>query len=335
MPRDLDALTLAHCGRIPKVLFVGPYPPPHGGISVHVARARAMLARAGVRCGVLNIEKGAPASEAYIRVNGALDFLKQLARHARNDWTFHVHTNGHNPKSWLVALAGGLAARLGAGGTLTLHSGLAPAYLESGGPWRRTVARLTCALYSRVVCVNEEIADSLLALGVSWRRLEISPAYLPPSHISSTLPPDIGAWLSTRHPVLSTILFYRPEYGFELVVEAVERLRRKHARLGCLVIGGTEGRREAEALVRRHGLEEWMRLCGDVDHSLCIALMSRSDVFVRATYSDGDSISVREAVALGVPVVASNVGARPPGVALFPAGDADALVERVEEVLGV
>src|SRR6185503_11969747 len=58
-------------------------------------------------------------------------------------------------------------------------------------------------------------------------------------------------------------------------------------------------------------------------------LMARSAVFVRPTFRDGDSISVREAVSLGVPVVASNVGSRPDGVALFEAGDISGLVEQI------
>jgi glycosyltransferase involved in cell wall biosynthesis len=68
-------------------------------------------------------------------------------------------------------------------------------------------------------------------------------------------------------------------------------------------------------------------LAGDVGHALCLCLMSKSDLFVRPTYQDGDAISVREAVAAGVPVVASNVGTRPPGVALFRAGNVDELTK--------
>jgi hypothetical protein len=57
-----------------------------------------------------------------------------------------------------------------------------------------------------------------------------------------------------------------------------------------------------------------------VNHDACLALMSACDVFLRPTLEDGDSISVREALALGVPVVASRVGARPAGAILFRPG---------------
>jgi glycosyltransferase involved in cell wall biosynthesis len=60
--------------------------------------------------------------------------------------------------------------------------------------------------------------------------------------------------------------------------------------------------------------------------------MSRSSVFVRPTFRDGDSISVREALALGLHVVASDVGVRPSGTIVFAAGNVDELVEALIKV---
>jgi len=51
-------------------------------------------------------------------------------------------------------------------------------------------------------------------------------------------------------------------------------------------------------------------------------LLAASDVYVRPTRADGDSIAVREALDLGVAVVASDVVTRPAGCALFAANDA-------------
>ena len=91
---------------------------------------------------------------------------------------------------------------------------------------------------------------------------------------------------------------------------------------------------EAIALLQRHGLEDNVYLAGDLNHELCLELMARSDAYVRPTYRDGDSISVREAISLGVPVVASNVGTRPEGTLLFPAGNVDGLMQQLNHLLG-
>jgi len=63
--------------------------------------------------------------------------------------------------------------------------------------------------------------------------------------------------------------------------------------------------------------------------------MSASDVFLRPTLEDGDSISVREALALGVPVVASRAGTRPDGALLFHRGDVEEMCAKVELALTV
>jgi glycosyltransferase involved in cell wall biosynthesis len=55
------------------------------------------------------------------------------------------------------------------------------------------------------------------------------------------------------------------------------------------------------------------------------ALVEPSAIFVRPTRSDGDSVSIREALSAGIPVIASDVVNRPAGVTLFPTGDALAL----------
>ena len=51
------------------------------------------------------------------------------------------------------------------------------------------------------------------------------------------------------------------------------------------------------------------------------ALLKISDVFLRPTNSDGDALSIREAIDLKVPVVASDCVIRPNGVALFKSRD--------------
>src|ERR1051325_8998557 len=160
-----------------KVLFVGPYPPPHGGISVHVRSAHSRMRRAGLQSNVLNVDPRAPRCSDYIKISGAADFVRQLFLHASEDWALSVHTNGHNPKSWLIALMCGVAAQWGPPAILMLHSGGVPGYLTRGSEWRRLIARLACLMYSQIVCVNAEIAQAVSRLGVPESVLEIVPAF--------------------------------------------------------------------------------------------------------------------------------------------------------------
>jgi glycosyltransferase involved in cell wall biosynthesis len=268
-----------------------------------------------------------------VKISGARDLAWQLFRHVSDEWSLNVHTNGHNPKSWLVALVCGMAAQIGAEATLTLHSGGVPEYLRTRRELGRLITRMACLMYTRVICVNPEIADVLMSLGIPSDRLQVEPAFLPVHVPEVVVPGKIHNWVGSHAPFLSSAIFFRPEYGFELLVQAMQRLRKSYPNIGCLVMGAGEDHAQAMALVERSGLNDTIYLAGDVEHDLCLALMSRSAAFIRPTYIDGDSISVREAISLGVPVVASDVGQRPEGVVLFKAGDVDGLVEQLTTVL--
>jgi glycosyltransferase involved in cell wall biosynthesis len=315
-----------------KVLLVGPFPPPHGGVSVHVAALRAELRESGVECRVVDLDPRSAPRPGCITIRGGRDLLRAVFDHARRGYAVHLHTNGHNRKSWLIALVCALAGRLAPASLVTFHSGMLPAYVARLSPVERAIARLTCRLFTWTICVNREIESALERLGAPRARLQLLPAFLPPRVKSGTLAPAIESWIGRHSPLLSTTLFFRSEYGFDMLMEAVARLRREHPHLGC-VAAGSGPAEEAAALVRRRGLYGSILLAGDLDHDECLKLMARSDVFVRPTRTDGDSISVREAAALGIPTVASDVGHRPEGLHLFPRGDIEGLVRALRAAL--
>src|SRR5262249_29954452 len=69
-----------------KLLLVGPFPPPHGGISVHVQNAATLLERNIAKVKILNVEPRAPQSNSYIKVSNALDLAAALMTHAWDGW---------------------------------------------------------------------------------------------------------------------------------------------------------------------------------------------------------------------------------------------------------
>ena len=314
-----------------KILLIGPYPPPHGGVSVHVYEARRQLRLAGIECQVVNVDPRAPKSDEYISIRGGLHLLCLLTRFARNGWLLHAHTNGHNHKGWLVALIAGLAGLRGPGSLLTLHSGMAPAYIAKGRAGPRLLARSVCLLYRRVIAVAPEVREAVLSLGLPPTRVDLLPAFLltAPSMAET---PELRE-VEGRRPLLAVTLFFRPEYGFELLVEAMERLRGQHPEIACLVMGSGEQQAQAEQLVCERDLQNCIHFLGNVSHEKCISVMSQCDLFVRPTFADGDANSVREALSLGIAVVASDVGNRPLGTVLFRAGDIDDLAAKIEETL--
>jgi len=307
-----------------KVLLVGPFPPPHGGVSVHVLTLQRLIEKSGIPCSVLNISRGSSTSDRYVSIRGPLHFTLLLARYSLKGWSLHVHINGHNVKSWLVAFVAGLVGVAGPGAMLTIHSGMSPAYLHERRSGR-ILAWGASKFYRHIIAVNSEIKAALCALSVPEARIEILPAFLPSSDAPMELPGDFESWSRAHHPIISTALFYRPEYGFGLLVQAISDLRQKHPGLGCVVMGDSES--------RPTGLPPHVFAIGDVTHESCLAVIARSDIFVRPTFSDGDAISVREAIALGTPVVASDVVRRPAEALCFKTGDARDLVSKIDFLL--
>ena len=59
-------------------------------------------------------------------------------------------------------------------------------------------------------------------------------------------------------------------------------------------------------------------LYGDMPHAVTLRAMLECDMLLRTTLYDGDSVSVREALYIGTPVIATDNGMRPPGVHLIP-----------------
>jgi glycosyltransferase involved in cell wall biosynthesis len=68
-------------------------------------------------------------------------------------------------------------------------------------------------------------------------------------------------------------------------------------------------------------------------HEVFLAALSRSRVYLRTHLSDGVCSSVLEALALGVPVVATENNHRPPGVITYPPEDVSALAAALADVL--
>lgn len=63
------------------------------------------------------------------------------------------------------------------------------------------------------------------------------------------------------------------------------------------------------------------------------ALWNKTDVYIRPTCTDGDSLAVREALDMGVKVVASDVSYRPEGVVKYIYGNMDDLVSKTMTTL--
>ena len=297
-----------------RVLLVGDYPPPNGGVATHVEELFRAVRGRGATCEVLDIGKGQLPAQGVSPAGGMARFSVLLASYVARGYRVHLHTNGANKKSWMLAQVCAAAGRLSGGALITLHSGLGPSWLLENRA-RRWMARAVLAQFTRVIAVSAPIRDALAGCGVS--DVEVVPAFSREFLKPGTPPAGVAELRARAAPLYCAMVAPRPEYGETTLLAAFARVRAKLPGAALALYGpGSES-------VREDGVTAF----GELHRTQALALMAACDVFVRPTLADGDSVSVREALALGRRVVATSVGQRPPEARLVPPGDAVALAD--------
>ncbi len=317
-----------------KILLVGPYPPPFGGISVQILRLQKSLQRRGFHCQVLNIgEYRSEDIPGAISIKSHIGYIWNLFNFANQGYIIHIVTSGHNFKSWLSALACSMAGLINRKrSVITVGSGLLPKYIASSRGLEKNIIRLTLKLAGVVICRNDDSKEALILYGAPKKHTVIIAGFLGvnPAEIGD-IPGDIQKFIDQHHPVIGAHAILDPEYGLQVLLDAFSVLVEDFPSLGMILIGLKES--DAEQFSGYQRLRQQIFATGFLEHSTSLAVMRSLRVFVRATLFDGDSNSVREALSLDVPVVASNTDFRPPGVILFTVGNSEDLVRQVKQVL--
>ncbi|MBF5041078.1 glycosyltransferase family 4 protein [Aggregicoccus sp. 17bor-14] len=314
-----------------RVLLVGDYPPPHGGVAVHVQQLHRFLRSRGVEAKVLDIGKGGRPDPDVLPVRTLAQYSLRLAGFLRAGWTVHVHTSGNNPKSWVLAATAGIPGPR-APRVITLHSGLLPGYLAASAA-RRAFARAALAGYDRVIAVSDAVKAALVDAGVPERKVQVEPAFCASQVRPGAATPEVEAARARRTPLIAMAHHPSPVYGRALAFRALRLVAERHPDVGLALFGPGIGTDDFVRDVREARVASHLELLGELAHDQALALISRSDVFLRPTTHDGDAISVREALTLGVACVASDVCTRPAGTITFANNDPAALAAAVERAL--
>lgn len=167
----------------------------------------------------------------------------------------------------------------------------------------RITERLLAPLASRVLCVCGAEARLAAGVGSGTRVRVVHNGIEPPAQIA----PD--AELAARRaggPVVSAITGLRAGKGNETLVSAFAAVVRAHPEATLVIAGDGSERAEVEAEVAAAGLGDRVLLPGEV--SDVYAVLAASDLFVLPSWAESFPYSVLEAMALGLPIVATDVG---------------------------
>jgi glycosyltransferase involved in cell wall biosynthesis len=215
----------------------------------------------------------------------------------------HGHAYGFFPT--FAASLGGLLDRSAL--VLTPHSDPGRPSLEKRA-FDRVVPLVTLRQAHRVIALTELEAGHLERLGVARGRIAVIPNGVDMAEF---------AWgpNRVRDGDGTSVLFagrcYPDQKGLEVLMHAVSQLPREMAVHLRIVGEDWGGYAVVRDLARRLGIEDRVTLVGMLERSQLLDEFRRADVFVLPSLFDSFPIAILEAMAAGLPVIATRVGGVP------------------------
>lgn len=291
----------------PRVLLVGPLPPPRGGVSVWSELLLASEAARRWRIDVVDTSPRGPVSQEqplYLqRIVPSALILARVSARVRGAALAHVHANLRWSLARAVLIAEGLRLR-GVPAIVHLHGGDVAERLEAWPAPARACLLQALRRCARVVVMTRPAQASLAAHGV---RVVHLPNFVDAAALSTPRAPRPG-------PV--RVLFVGAVMPGKGVLELLEALARVPGTVLDVAGPSLDSRAgPGAALVRaaaaRLGLGGRVTLHGALPPAAVRDLLRAADVFALPSHREGWPFAVMEAMAAELPVVATRVGALP------------------------
>ena len=207
-----------------------------------------------------------------------------------------------------------------------LHGGNLPAFARERPKWVSSVLKRADKLAAPSEFIAAKFRDLGFDVTVIPNTIEIH-SY--PFQERRAIRPNL-MWMRSFHYV------YHPE----MAVRVLAGLKRSHPEARLTMAGADKGKRRAvETLAADMGLADSIRFVGFLDQKRKVEEFSKADIYINTNRVDNMPVSVIEARALGLPVVATEVGGLPYIIRnrenglLVPDNDVEAMVSAIEELV--
>ncbi len=272
---------------------------------------------AGVRCHALKI-RNAMDCFAGIRLRGFL---------SRNHFdVVHFHTSrAHSMAPFAAGLAGALI--------VTRRMDYVPNRLFAPLLYNRAV--------DAVAAISRGVADAMVAGGVCARRITIIPSgvdcvhFAPPAaHQRDLARRQLG--LEPGQIAVGAVGALEPRKGHRFLLDALALLRARHREIRAFIAGAGSQRAALLDQTNRLNLGQTVRFMGSIADPR--ALFWALDIFVQPSLKEGLGVALLEAMACGLPVIASRAGGMAEMIdhggdgILVDAADSEALATALEEL---
>ena len=183
-----------------------------------------------------------------------------------------------------------------------------------------------------VTTVAQHMNAAVAALGVPLAEVSAVPFGVDTQHF---VPPPEARPEAEPLRLICTRNF-GPIYSVHTLIEALRVLRERGLALQVDLVGAGPLRADLEARVRRGGLDAAVTFHGHVDHLRLAQLLGEAHLFVTPALSDGNNVSLNEAMACGSFPIATDIPANAQWIEhgvnglLYAAGDVQQLADAID-----
>jgi glycosyltransferase involved in cell wall biosynthesis len=182
----------------------------------------------------------------------------------------------------------------------------------------------------RIIAVSQALAEAVGQIGISPDPITVIPDGVDLSQFSPAQ--------NNREPLLLYIGSLIKRKGVEYLIEALALIAQKQPSLRLLIVGDGPERPTLERLVSNRCLTERVTFAGQQPPNEVRLWLQQAKLFVLPSVEEGLGVVLLEALACGVPIVASRVGGIPEAVTLdvgllVPPADPTLLGEAIIQLL--
>ena len=158
-------------------------------------------------------------------------------------------------------------------------------------------------------CVNpvsKNLQNMVLSLGIDPDKIEMLTPGIDTDKFSFVENKDIA------HPEILRLVCTRrlePVFDHQTIIQALASLKKKQIKFQMTFVGDGSLYKELRQQVRDTGIEASVNFTGRVDNDNLPEILSRNDVYLSASLWDGASLSLLEAMAVGLFPIVSDINA--------------------------
>jgi glycosyltransferase involved in cell wall biosynthesis len=282
-----------------RILLIGPYPPPFGGVSVHIGRIiQKSVLQKDFEIAVFDLRK------RKLFKSGSVTGLISGIIFLINSSVIHLHIS-NKFKTFIARIGKFLGKKI----IYTHHNS-------------RDLEK------QKIFWISDKNILTT-ATEISIPNSEVIPAYIPPSKMNKPNEKILSELIKYKKIILTfgannKSFIGKDIYGIDLVLDASRNFE------GVLFVFVLDEQLKNKYQHRVQQLTEAGISLLIINEAIDIpGLLLHISVYIRAATSDGDSLIVREALQSGVTVVASDCVIRPEGCMIFKTGDRNDLINKL------